>query len=753
MTLDPSITAALISTAGAWTWDAVGKPLAAKLRGEAADKADTFDWKEAERAYRESLAEQHATIRILGKPDPVSLTEIFTDVNILNRPAALARYDIRKLREQEFDRFDRYLDTGRRQERVPGPELVKRGRNLYILGKPGAGKTTFLRYLTLQCLKGELDHTPIFVSLKEWSTSDHADLLAFIVDQFAICNFPGAQPFVEELLKSGNALVLFDGLDEVVKEGDQRAETVRLLQNFAKQHRKAQVLITCRIAASEYAFQGFSEVEVADFTRGQIHAYAHSWFGEDKEKRETFIADLYKDQNEGIRELCATPLLLAMLCLAFDETGYFAERRSDLYGDALEALLRKWDASRSIRRDEIYRGLSPQRRMQLLSHVAAQNFERGDYFMERRHLADQIADYLANLPSAPARADIDGDAVLRAISAQHGILVEWARDIYAFSHLTFQEYLTALFVVSNEANGITSRMTHRHLAERRWREVFLLVSSLLVDADSFVTELRRTVDALIIEDPVIVALFTWMDERTTSNNTPDERRSSVRLAYYYLALNGDRVRELSTERVLERVVEIDSVFERDIAVARERSYARAIERALAFNKSNAVAQERKRALDIERSLSLDLAFAIETEIALGFDYEINYRWTIACSLAGLVSTDKFTPQRRSYGMSFPALIQMAADADLPTVVERLSLLTLPGGQARQAVWQAFADQLLIIMQEERDLGRAWNLSRKQLDRLNTYFAANELLVKCLELAYVSDRQAILNGLLAPPVRA
>lgn len=40
---------------------------------------------------------------------------------------------------------------------------------------------------------------------------------------------------MEQLLADGKAIVLFDGLDEVNMENDQRPTLVRLLQDFADQ--------------------------------------------------------------------------------------------------------------------------------------------------------------------------------------------------------------------------------------------------------------------------------------------------------------------------------------------------------------------------------------------------------------------------------------------------------------------------------------------------------------------------------------
>lgn len=48
---------------------------------------------------------------------------------------------------------------------------------------------------------------------------------------------------------------------------------------------------------------------------------------------------------------------------------------------------------------------------------------------------------------APKR--LDGEAVLKAIEVQQGLLVERATETYSFSHLTLQEYLTAKYVVDN----------------------------------------------------------------------------------------------------------------------------------------------------------------------------------------------------------------------------------------------------------------------------------------------------------------
>ncbi|MDJ0556595.1 MAG: hypothetical protein QNJ68_19580 [Microcoleaceae cyanobacterium MO_207.B10] len=60
-------------------------------------------------------------------------------------------------------------------------------------------------------------------------------------------------------------------------------------------------------------------------------------------------------------ELATNPLLLTLLCLAFEESGNFPANLSELYKKGLDALLKKWDAKRGIQRHQVYHKLSPQR--------------------------------------------------------------------------------------------------------------------------------------------------------------------------------------------------------------------------------------------------------------------------------------------------------------------------------------------------------------------------------------------------------
>ncbi len=511
--------------AGGWLLQNYGKAAAEKIttvaRNEWTARWEKFNWKKAAVEYEDKVVNLYGTLRILGASKPVKLEGLFTDVYILDKPTALQRFDLKQLKKK-FSKDHRKirLATITDQKRHEGLTLVSQpeSHRLFVLGHPGAGKTTFLKYITLQAIEGKINKIPIFIPLKEWSDAS-LDLLPFIVEQFDICNFPEAQPFVKQLLQTGQAIVLFDALDEVNQEGGLRDKVIADLNDFSKKYDKSQCLITCRIAATEYSFERFTYVEMADFSDEQIRIFVKKWF-RDKERQDKFFSEFFHLENAGLRELGRIPLLLSLLCLAFEETLTFPQRRVEIYEEAIDALLKKWDTARNIKRDEIYRKLSLGRKRQMFARIAAEAFENGEYFLRQRDLEKRIVSYLQKLPPADQAEDIDGEVVLKAIEAQHGIFVERAKQIHSFAHLTFQEYFTAKYIADNAEKGTTKRLIDDHLTDDRWEEVFLLTVSILDDADLFFTQFRQAIDSLVQVNETLVNLLRWAENRAAQIKAP-----------------------------------------------------------------------------------------------------------------------------------------------------------------------------------------------------------------------------------------
>jgi predicted NACHT family NTPase len=264
--------------------------------------------------------------------------------------------------------------------------------------------------LALLCIKGKFQpkRIPLFITLKEFAESDNQlSMVDFLIQLFAMYgiapNIKAKEGFlatiikrvkneaplpvdlnaVEQLLAQGKLLLLLDGLDEVPAADSSRV--LQEIQDFTTKFNRNQFVITCRIAAREYTFQKFTEVEVADFNGEQIKSFSQKWFTakNDTVKANKFVEKLQEDKP--YRELATNPLLLTLLCLVFEESAEFPKNRSELYKEGLDVLLKKWDVKRNIEREQVYKKLSLKRKEDLLSQVAYSTFEIEQYFFKQKN--------------------------------------------------------------------------------------------------------------------------------------------------------------------------------------------------------------------------------------------------------------------------------------------------------------------------------------------------------------------------------
>lgn len=484
-------------------------------------------WRNSLTRYHESLYEQISAVRILGRRQAESLEKVFTDVYVLGEPTDERRYDIATLVQDYHPR------TGRRaggEKRMSGSDVLASYQRVFILGKPGAGKTTFLKHTALRAIHREIRLVPVFISLRELSDAGQ-DIFEFVHAQFERHGDPEMSQLLEQLLDDGRLLLLFDGLDEINQEGGQRNKIIALLEDFFRQYGACQVIVTCRVAAAEHHFEQLTYVEMAAFNARQIARYIDRWFAHAKEKRKGCKEAILEDpENIAIRELAAEPLLLSLFCLVYDGRGSLPSNRADLYDEATDALLVTWDEQRGIKRDTTYGRLSLKQKQALLAYVASETFEGDEYFVPERRLVRLIDAFLERLPDVQAH---DGKATLRGIEAQHGILVEQARQVHSFSHLTLQEYYMARHIV-DRADTATLRDLMPHMSDDSWREVFLLVAGMLDQPADFYRLFLQHMEATLEKEEALKALLLWAQFKGMKWDSVQEDWMPLRAFYLHV---------------------------------------------------------------------------------------------------------------------------------------------------------------------------------------------------------------------------
>jgi predicted NACHT family NTPase len=375
---------------------------------------------------------------------------------------------------------------------------------IVILGDPGSGKSTLLQYLALTWALSPLNSVTsqpikLLIELRTYIRSGESGHCKNFLEFFhqsagSICHLN--QHLLQEQLKAGDAVVMFDGLDEIFDPG-KREDVITAIHRFTNEYPRVQVIVTSRIIGykpQRLQDAGFHHFILQDLNAEQIQDFVRRWHeltftdaGEKARIRDRMERALA--YSSTIRDLAGNPLLLTIMAI-LNRGQELPRDRAELYNQASRVLLYQWDVERSLVEDSRLdpKTIDAKDKQEMLRRVAynMQAAPEGlaGNILSAEDLENTLTAYLKNkdFDRPKERAKL----IINQLRTRNFILCYLGADTYGFVHRTFLEYFCASEVVERfqktqeiSLEELKTDVFGKHWDDESWQEVLCLIAGLI----------------------------------------------------------------------------------------------------------------------------------------------------------------------------------------------------------------------------------------------------------------------------------
>jgi internalin A len=421
-------------------------------------------------------------------------------------------------------------------------EALEKRRRLFILGDPGSGKSTLINWITGNLIGygenpyrralGSLVPFPfvlrdlVLSGVRSWD-----DLLAAFLEQPKAAALRTETALIEHLFRTGQAIALFDGFDEV-GGGARRRAVADAIGSAMAAYPDSRFMMSSRIVGFDgselfpdvwpkvekrkpsalqsphpdffsgeegdeiLAFREAAAEELdlirylAPFSLEQVWSFCCNWYGtmesnsaQAEAKYHALTSAIIQEQR--LQSIARVPNLLTMMALVHRNNGYLPDGRVELYHAITNAYLESIDRFRKFDPSNINYTLDQQKAW--LARVAweAQQLRDGQLQADQNNGEQErpvLIPYavLSDLVAKAIRDDgvavdpqVAAEEWLGHVARRSGLLIPKAEGLYAFTHLSFQEYFAAHHL-RREIARIASLMFEQPSQAGRIRKKFVV---------------------------------------------------------------------------------------------------------------------------------------------------------------------------------------------------------------------------------------------------------------------------------------
>jgi len=347
-------------------------------------------------------------------------------------------------------------------KKIPLLDVIGKEKNhLAILGQPGAGKTTSMKYICQSIFfdenfyKSKFNY-PLLIKLREFNqplkSKDNTGIIIeylFNVLGLKIKNTKeenisaeqlnrAKKNLVYEILEKSKVILIIDGFDELSFKSHK--EIVKNeIGEMANYLEESKIILTSRSADYDYSSESISIYEICPLVESQIQDFSVKWLG--IEEAPKFLDAVKKSpyNDTSIR-----PLTIAHLCAIYERIGKISDKPKTVYKKIINLLLEEWDEQRGIKRTSKYAMFEVDRKFEFLSNLAFNlSIKNSKAVFSRSDLQSIYKTIYIDFDLDSS----DSTEVILDIESHTGLFVQAGYDFYEFAHKSIQEFLTADYIV------------------------------------------------------------------------------------------------------------------------------------------------------------------------------------------------------------------------------------------------------------------------------------------------------------------
>jgi hypothetical protein len=323
-------------------------------------------------------------------------------------------------------------------------EDSEKNQRIVVTGTAGSGKSTFCKSIFIDLIENPRGTIPIFVELRHLNTKKPGKLLDYVHANLAEIEPTFSKQQLEYSLKLGKIMLIFDGFDEINSE--LRDSYEEEIVDLSGAYHNILILVSSRPDTRFSSWEEFFCYRVLPLDKEK----AITLIGKldyDRQVKRQFLEALENKLYDQHISFARNPLLLTMMLLTYEQIAEIPNKVHLFYEQAFLTLFNKHDSLKSLYKRKSFSGLPLDDFKKLLSSFCILSYSDRKYFFNE----DEIKKYL-NQAIHISGIETDPEHFLNDILDSVCIMQRDGLG-YTFTHRSFQEYFTALYLVAMANNN------------------------------------------------------------------------------------------------------------------------------------------------------------------------------------------------------------------------------------------------------------------------------------------------------------